>query len=143
MSNMKWIYIALFLFVTGVVTLQAQQTFVIGGDTLKRYISVGSSEDESQVKATPGVLLGISARNSHATTAAYIKCTNATAASTTPGSTAIFYEMIVPAGGFGFIDRDINATFSTALTCYIVTGKANSDATEVAADDVSYNLTYR
>lgn len=112
------------------------------GSTLKRYISVGSTEDESQVKATAGVLLGISARNAHASTDAYLKCTNLTAANTTPGSSAVFYEMIVPHAS-GYVDRNINATFDTALTCYIVTGKTDSDATEVGANDVSYNLTYK
>jgi hypothetical protein len=114
----------------------------IPANSVKYYISVGASEDESQVTASPGVLIGISARNSNATTNAYLKCTNATAASTTPGSTAIFYEMLIPAGS-GFVDNAINAPFDTALTCYIVTGKTASDPTEVAADDVSYFLRYR
>ncbi len=131
---------------TGVqrVTIASDSTGTVtpAGQTLKRYISVGTSEDESQVKATAGVLLGVSARNAHATTIAYLKCTNLTAANTTPGSSTIFYEMIVPAAG-GVVDREINATFDTALTCYIVTGKTDADATEVAANDVSYNLTYR
>ena len=110
--------------------------------TLDRYISVGVTEDEHEVKASAGTLCGISARNAHATTAAYIKCTNLTAANTTPGSSAIIYEMQVPAASW-FVDGQINAAFSVALTCYIVTGKANNDATEVAANDVTYNLRYR
>lgn len=109
--------------------------------SVKRYISVGSSDDESQVTASAGTFCGISARNANTTTDAFIKCTDATAANTTPGSTAIFYEMIVPAGS-GFVDRGADEPFSTALTCYIVTGKADNDATDVAASDVSYNLTY-
>ena len=121
-------------------SLQATTTAVV--NSAKYYISVGMTEDESQVKATAGTLVGISARNAHATTNAFIKCTNLTAANTTPGSSTIFYEMMVPAGG-GFVDNEINVAFDTALTCYIVTGKAASDATEVAADDVSYFLRYR
>lgn len=113
------------------------------GDTLKRYISVGSTEDESQVKATAGILLGVSAWNFHATQVAFLKCTNLTAANTTPGSSAVFYSMIIPPATSGFSDRNINATFDTALTCYIVTGKADTDAAEVGANDVGYNLTYR
>lgn len=124
---------------TAIVALQAD---VATWNTLKRYISIGASEDENEIKATTGVLLSISARNSHATTDAYLKCTNATAANTTPGSTAVWYEMLIPAGPSGNNDNNINATF-TALTCYIVTGKADNNATEVAADDVSYNLRYR
>jgi hypothetical protein len=108
---------------------------------MKRYISAGATEDESEVKATAGVLRSVSARNAHSTAAAHLKCTNATAANTTPGTTAIFYEMIIPPAG-GFVDTDINAAFSTALTCYIVLGKADNAVDEVAASDVSYNLRY-
>ncbi len=110
--------------------------------SIKRYISVGSAEDESQVKATAGTLCSIRARNANATTDAFLKCTNLTAANTTPGSSAVYYDMIVPKGG-GYVDGIIHAPFSVALTCYIVTGKADSDATEVAADDVSYFLLYQ
>lgn len=117
--------------------------------TMKRYISVGTSEDESQVSASPGVLLSMSAWNANATTDAFLKCTNLTAANTTPGSSTVFFSMIVPhgsSGGSGFVQAMLGpggVTFGTALTCYIVTGKADSDATEVAANDVAYNLVYR
>lgn len=109
--------------------------------TNKAYISVGTTEDESEVKASAGVLRSVSAFNAHATNDAWLKCTNATAASTTPGTTAIVYRMMIPAKG-GAVDPDINAAFSTALTCYIVLGKANNAVDEVAADDVSYNLRF-
>lgn len=123
--------------------IEALQADVATANTLKYYISAGSSEDESQVKATAGVLVSVSAKNSHATTDAYLKCTNATAANTSPGTTAIIYELLIPAGPSGNNDSNINATFDTALTCYIVTGKAANDVAEVAATDVSYNLRYR
>ncbi len=109
--------------------------------TVKRYISVGTT-DKSQVKATAGALCNIQGRNANASTDAFIKCTNATSAGTTVGSTAVFYDMIVPHAG-GYVNAVIHAPFSTALTCYIVTGKADTDATSVAADDVSYFLTYQ
>ena len=113
--------------------------------TLKRYISVGVTEDESQVKATAGVLISVSAWNVNATAYAFLKCTNATAANTTPGSTAIFYSMVIPpvSGGLGFIDSNINAAFSTALTCYLVLSKEDTAVDEVAANEVGYNLRYR
>lgn len=110
--------------------------------TLKRYISAGSTEDESEVKATAGVLVSISARNSNASAKAHLKCTNLTAANTTPGTSTIFYEMIIPAAS-GFVDSDINATFSVALTCYLVLGAPDNAVDEVAASEVSYNLRYR
>lgn len=108
----------------------------------KRYISVGSTEDESQVKATSGTLCSISAWNFNTTTDAFIKCTNATAANTTPGSTAVWYSMIIPHGS-GFVEPAIFTDFDTALTCYLVTGKADTDVAEVGANDVGYNLRYK
>jgi hypothetical protein len=114
----------------------------VGASTLKRYISAGATEDESEVKATAGTLDSISARNDHASADAHLKCTNLTAANTTPGTSTIFYEMLIPHAG-GFVDSNIVATFDTALTCYIVLGKADNAVDEVAANDVSYNLRYR
>jgi hypothetical protein len=115
------------------------------GNTSFRYISAGGgAEDKTAVATAAGILLGISARNTHATTDAHIKCTNLASGSTTPGSSTVFYELFVPAvdeGGTA-VDREINLTFGTALTCYIVSGDADSDATDVASGDVSYNLTY-
>lgn len=110
--------------------------------SVKRYITTGSSANKSQVKATAGTLCSIVADNAHATTASFVKCTNATAANTTPGSTAVFFRLIIPAlSPAGAANIDV--PFDTALTCYVVTGKADSDATDTAADDVSYTITYQ
>lgn len=114
--------------------------------TMKRYISAGSTEDESEVKNAAGVLYSISARNVHATAKAHVKCTNATAANTTPGTTTVWYEMVVPPTNGGFIQDSFGpsgVTFGTALTCYIVLGAADNAVDEVAAGDVTYNLVYR
>lgn len=109
--------------------------------SIKRYISVGSTEDESQVKATAGTLCRVQASNANATTNAWMKCTNLTAANTTPGSSVVFWDMLVP---FGLGNQDSpHIPFSVALTCYIVTGNADSDATEVGANDVHYVLEYQ
>jgi hypothetical protein len=110
--------------------------------TLERYISAGATEDENEFKATAGVLVGISAYNNHASADAFLKCTNLTAANQAPGTSAIFYSMLIPFGG-GFVDSEINATFSVALSCYIVLGEADTDVAEVAANDVVVNLRYR
>jgi hypothetical protein len=118
------------------------QTDLATWNTLDSYIAVGTSEDEHQVKATAGVLRGISAYNNHASADAFLKCSNLTAANTTPGSSAVFYRMKIPFGG-GYVDSDIDATFSVALTCYVVLGEADTDVAEVAANDVGYNLRYR
>lgn len=99
-------------------------------------------EDETQVKATAGVLSGISAFNSHASTDAYVKCTNLTAANTTPGSSTIVYSALIPHGG-GMVDRGIEMAFSVAMTCYVVTGKADNDTTDAGTGDVLVNIQYR
>jgi hypothetical protein len=116
------------------------------GNTSFRDISGGlADDDESVVMSAAGVLLGISARNTHATAGAHLKCTNtATLASNTPGSTTIVYEMFIPAiaNGGTVVDRGINMTLSTGLVCYLATGDADSDTTDVVAGDVSYNVTY-
>jgi hypothetical protein len=110
--------------------------------SMERYISDGLTEDENEIKASAGVLDSIAARNSHSTNAAYLKCTNLTEANTTPGTSPIFYEMVIPPAS-GFIDASIITPFSTALTCYIVLGKADNAVDEVAANDVSYTIRYR
>ncbi len=105
-------------------------------------ISAAATEDETQIKATAGVLAGISATNNHATADAYVRCVNKTAANTTPGSETIFYGVMVPHLG-GIVDGNIEATFSVALTCYVVLGEAESDVAEVAANDLNINVRYR
>tara|TARA_Y100000310_G_scaffold322122_1_gene380736 strand:+ start:334 stop:582 length:249 start_codon:yes stop_codon:yes gene_type:complete len=75
--------------------------------------------------------------------AAFLRCSNLTAANTTPGTSAVIYGMIVPPTAGGFVDTEINFAFDTALTCWIVLGEAESDVAEVAANDVGYNIRYR
>lgn len=95
-----------------------------------------NNDDETQISGSATTLRSVRARNANTTTDAYLRCTNLTAANTTPGSSTVVYEMMIPFGG-GFVDTDINMTFSTAMTCYIATGKAVTDATDAAQDDVS------
>lgn len=108
--------------------------------------SAGSTEDEFEVKATAGVLTGGIITNT-AATVAYLKCANLTAANTTPGSSTVFFAAAIPGAttgaGFNLPIPPGGITFSTALTCWIVTGEADSDTTEVGADDVKINLFYR
>jgi hypothetical protein len=107
----------------------------------KYYITAGSGDNESQVKATAGTFCSIVASNSDAAADAHIKCTNLTAANTTPGSSTIFYEILVP---FGLTVTDApHIPFSVAMTCYVVTGQAATDATDAASEDVTYSLRYR
>lgn len=125
------------------LSVESLRADVATSNTTIRKISAGATEDEFEIKATAAVLMGFSCRNSHATTDAYFKLTNATAANTTPGSTAVVYDFLIPAGPSGNNRSNINATFSVAMTGYIVTGKTDADATEVAANDVSCTVEFR
>lgn len=107
------------------------------GDTKTRKISAGGADDdEFQICAAPCIVTSIHCRNSHATTDAYLKLTNLTAANTTPGSSTVWHDVLIPAGPSGN-----NATMflsaSVALTGYFATGKLDNDATDVGTGDVS------
>ncbi len=67
---------------------------------------------------------------------------NLTAANTTPGSSTIVYAALIPHGG-GMVDRGIEMAFSVAMTCYVVTGKADNDTTDAGTGDVLVNIQYR
>jgi hypothetical protein len=126
----------------GTATTTASNQCFGSAHSTKRYISAGATEDESQVKATAGTLCSIIASNVHASASAFVKCTNLTAANTTPGSSAIYFDFLVPAASTAGI-ANIDLPFDTALTCYIVLSKAENAVDEVAATDVRYTLTYQ
>jgi len=100
-----------------------------------------NNDDETQIKASSGTLCSITGSNANTTTGVYVKCTNLTAASTTPGSSAIYYSVLIPASQEGGA-VDLNLAFDTALTCYLATGKADSDATDPAQDDAEVYVIY-
>lgn len=140
---------------TGASTAANQSTANTSLSTLTTYLqpSTGAlirsdntdNDDETQIKGTAGVLLAISGWNASADTDAWVRCANATAASTTPGSTTVVFDMLLPFGG-GFVQAGIGPagrTFSTALTCWIATGVAVSDTTDAAQNEVVVNVDYR
>lgn len=116
------------------------------GASLNHHVSVGTTEDETEIKATAGRLLSIQITNS-AATVAYFRCANLTAANTTPGTSTVFYGLAVPGSttGAGVTANfgPMGIAFSTALTCWVVTGKAESDVAEVGANDVQWNIQYK
>lgn len=109
------------------------------GATVHYRTSAGVTEDEHEIKATGGVLYSITFTNTNAAVR-YWRCANATAASTTPGSTTVYMGGAIPGAttGAGYApDLGPNGlTFSTALTCWWVTGAADSDVAEVAANEI-------
>ena len=113
--------------------------------TVSRYISVGTSEDEHAIKATSGSIFSITATNT-AATVAYLKCENDTAANTAPGTDTPEFSVAIPGATTGagvHLDFPVGFAFSNAWTCWIVTGAADSDVTEVGANAVMVNYTYK
>lgn len=115
------------------------------GGTMYHYISVGTTEDEHQVKSGAGRLLGVIATNTNASTR-YLRCADQVAASTTPGTTSVWFGGAIPggtaAGGYVFPMPPKGAAFSTGLTCWLVTGAAETDVAEVAANEINVNYIY-
>lgn len=110
-----------------------------------RYTSAGSTEDEHAVKTSAGVLYSILVTNTNASPR-YLRCENDTAANTAPGSETPELDLAIPGntGGAGFSATfPMGFTFSTALTCWLVTGAADTDVAEVAANEIKVFYTYK
>lgn len=150
MSRTAWV-LALLLATAvihdGAVAVSARQNegAIANGASTHRRISVGTTEDETAIKATPGIVLSITATNTNAA-ARFLKCYNATAANTTPGTTTPWLSLAIPPAA---TSAPLQATFpsgaifDTALTCALVTGAADNDVTEVAASEILWFITYK
>ncbi|NKE69883.1 hypothetical protein [Candidatus Manganitrophus noduliformans] len=116
------------------------------GASVNYKTSAGTTEDETEIKATAGRLFSITATNTNAA-ARYIRCANLTAANTTPGTSTVFLGLAIPGNtaGSGFTTNfgPAGIAFSTALTCWTVTGAADSDVAEVAANEIKWIITYK
>ncbi len=115
-----------------------------GGLTIFRSIDIDETEEE--VKATAGQLFSITAFN---TTAAplYLKFYNATAATTTVGTTTPVLTFLVPANadsdGAGFVwNNDIGFAFGTAISVACTTAVADADTGAPGANACIINLGY-
>jgi hypothetical protein len=110
-----------------------------GGATGVTYNSAGATEDKHAVCTGPCTLYSLAATN-HNAAIAFLRCENDTAANTTPGSETVEFDLAIPgsATGAGVAPPlpSMGIAFSTALTCWVVTGEAQSDVAEVAANDV-------
>jgi hypothetical protein len=125
-----------------IVTPQPHTT---GG--LSVFRSLDLDETEEDVKTSAGQIYGWIITN-FATTTRYIKFSNATAANTTVGSTAVFLTVPVPGnasddttlvqnfGGMGI-------TFDTALCAYATTALADADTGAPSANDVAITVFYK
>lgn len=117
----------------------------VGGASYSSRISVGTTEDEHAVCTAACTLYSISATNTNAAVR-YLKCFDNVAASTTPGTSTPILRMAVPGAttGGGFtITYPVGISFTTGLTCWLVTGAADSDVAEVAANELMVNYSYK
>lgn len=116
------------------------------GASVHHRISVGTTEDEHEIKGSAGRLFSISATNTNAAVR-YLRCANQVIGSTTPGTTGVFYGIAIPGAttGAGFTVNfgPSGLAFSTGLTCWLVTGAAETDVAEVAANEINVNYTYK
>lgn len=108
--------------------------------------SAGSTEDEHEVKGSAGRLFSITATNTNAAVR-YLRCANQVIGSTTPGTTTVFLGLAIPGAttGAGFTTNfgPMGIAFSTGLTCWLVTGAADTDVAEVAANEIKVIYTYK
>lgn len=116
-----------------------------GGADDYSYISVGTTEDEHAVKATAGTLYSVTATNTNAAVR-YLKCEDDTAANTAPGTDTPELRIAIPGAttGAGFTaDFPKGWAFANALTCWLVTGAADNDVAEVAANEIMVFYTFK
>jgi hypothetical protein len=128
--------------VTALQLLDDSQT----GDSVNYLTSAGATEDETQIKATAGRLFSVAITNTNAAVR-YFRCANLTAANTTPGTSTVFIGLAVPGAttGAGFTHSfgPNGIAFSTALTCWLTTGAADTDVAEVAANELKWIISYK
>lgn len=103
------------------------------------YNSVGTTEDEVEIKSGPGRIGTLIVTNSNASFR-YFRCADALAANTTPGTTTPVIDIGIPPNGFSHDFQGFK--FRVAITCWLVTGAARTDTTEVAANEIKYTIAY-
>jgi hypothetical protein len=116
-----------------------------GGASVFYRTSAGTTEDEHEIKATAGTLYSVLVTNTNAA-ARYIRCYNLTAASTTPGTSTVFWGAAIPGqtAGAGFAyPFPSGLTFDIALTCAFTTGAADTNTDEVAANEIKATYSFR
>lgn len=126
----------------GDVGIQGRAT---GGLSIFRSIDLDESEEE--VKATAGTLYSVYAFNATAAVL-YLKFYNATAASTTVGTTTPVLTLPIPANndtdGAGFVwSVPQGLAFDTAISAAVTTGVADADTGAPAANAAIVNLGYK
>lgn len=114
---------------------------------LSVFRSLDLDETEEEVKATPGCLYKIRATN-RTTSVRYLKLYNATAASTTVGTTTPIDTIPLPANASDYTVLTesfggLGLTFDTALSMAVTTGFADNDTGAPGANDVIVSAYYK
>lgn len=116
------------------------RTETTGGCSTFRSLDLDETEEE--VKASAGQLYGFWFNNTNAS-ARYLKLYNATAASTTVGTTTPQITFRLPGDGDGWISMPHPIAFSTAICAAATTGLADNDTGAPSANDVLVNIFYK
>jgi hypothetical protein len=112
------------------------------GNGLSIFRSLDLDESEEEVKGTAGQVYGVWFTNT-STGTRWLKFYNATAASTTVGTTTPKLTFPLPAGGAGHIEFTIGIPFDTAICVAATTGLADNDTGAPSANDVILNVFYK
>jgi len=101
--------------------------------------SAAANQDSAVVKASVGVLYGMTVTNSN-TVVRYIKlydlASGATSAST------VYRRYMIPAGGGIRENFPYGLAFASGISHRLTTGAANTNAGAVAADEIMVNMEY-
>lgn len=132
---------------TGASTANTLRTVAADDATLTNYhTSAGTSNDETQIKSGSGRVYAIFATNTNAAPR-YLRCHDQTSAGNTPGTTAITIGGAIPGDasgrGFVFMAGPTGVPFTTGFTCDLATGAADTNTTNVAADEIKWTIVYK
>jgi hypothetical protein len=115
-----------------------------GGLAIFRSLDLDESEEE--VKATPGSIFGMWITNT-ATATRWIKFYNATAATTTVGTTTPAITFGIPGNTSdnvaGLLNSSVGVSFSTAISVAATTAAADNDTGAPGANEIVINVFYK
>jgi hypothetical protein len=112
------------------------------GATPYSYLSVGTNEDKTNVKNTAGVLYSLEASNTN-TSPRYVKLYNKSSApDVASDASLIVFRFAIPGSGGIALSWPAGKLFSSGISFVLVTGATNTDAVEVAANEIMLNLSY-
>lgn len=119
----------------------------IGGSSNLKRTSVGLTEDEHTVCSGPCTLYSVMITNTNAA-ARYFRCADiASTGATTPGTSTPVIDVAIPGNtagaGFSLPLPVAGTAFATGLTCWFVTGAADTDVAEVAANEIKAFYTFK